>query len=232
MTEPGTKENQSSGPTGPRTPEGKFESSKNAISHGLTAATIDRFPENIRDAYAAFLAEQYAEHQPATTNERDFLEQYAFNRFQISRAQPMLSSAWEQLTTNPGDEALQKHYQKLVRHVRALERSARYALQELRTFIADRLHNAELRLNLPAFLNEGISIPLAHPAHKLLPALPKPQDLQAAVRVYVEELAMRFPVETLCKPEHLAQAVLPKNRPTANVQESDSRPQQDPYNVL
>jgi hypothetical protein len=191
---------------GPRTEAGKFESSKNAISHGLTAATIDRFPEHIREAYAAFLAEQYEEHQPATTNERDFLEQYAFNRFQISRAQAMLSEAWEKVTLNPGDESLEKKYQKLVRHVRALERTAKYALNELRTFISDRLTNSELDNNMPPFVQRGVSIPVAFPAHRVLPPRPKPEELKNTVRAYIEELSTRFSVESICKPELLEAA--------------------------
>lgn len=193
--------NNALGPTGPRTPEGKFESSKNAISHGLTAATIDRFPEHIRAAYAKFLAEQYDEHQPATTNERDFLEQYAFNRFQISRARAMMSDAWEKLAANPGDETLEKNYQKLNRHIKALERSAKYALAELRTFIANRIRNNELRLNLPSFVQEDITIPVAYPSHLLLPKNPKQNEIRGSVRLYIEELLTRFPMGEICKPE-------------------------------
>ncbi len=191
---------------GPRTEVGKFESSKNAISHGLTAATIDRFPEHIREAYAAFLADQYAEHEPATANERDFLEQYAFNRFQISRAQAMLSETWEKVTANPGDETLEKKYQKLVRHVRALERTAKYALNELRTFIADRLTNSELDTKMPSFVQRGISVPVAFPAHRVLPPRPKPEELKNTIRAYVEELSTRYSVESICKPELLEAA--------------------------
>jgi hypothetical protein len=194
------------GPTGPRTPEGKFESSKNAISHGLTAATIDRFPEHIHATYAKFLAEQYEEHQPATTNERDFLEQYAFNRFQISRARAMMSDAWEKLNANPGDGNLEKQYQKLNRHIKALERSAKYALAELRTFVANRIRNNELRLNLPSFVQEDITIPVAYPSHLLLPKNAKQNDIRGAVRLYIEELLTRFPINDICKPEVMEEA--------------------------
>jgi hypothetical protein len=191
------------GSTGPRTPEGKFESSKNAISHGLTASTIDRFPEHIREDYASFLAEQYEEYNPVTTNERDFLEQFAFNRFQISRASSMISDAWEKLAANPGDEILEKKYQKLNRHVRALERTAKYALAELRTFIADRIRNNELRLNLPSFVRDEIAFPVAYPSHKMLSAKPKKDEIKSVVRLYLEELLTRYPTHEICKQEVL-----------------------------
>lgn len=198
--------NTPSGQTGPRTPEGKFESSKNAFSHGLTASTIDRFPEHIREAYAKFLAEQYQEHRPCTTNERDFLEQFAFNRFQISRAQSMISEAWEKLAANPGDEVLEKKYQKLNRHIKALERSARYALAELRTFISDRIRSSELQFNFPNYIQDDVGIPIAYPVHKLLSPQPKKEEIQAAARAYIEDLATRFPAEMLIKPEHIEKA--------------------------
>ncbi len=155
--------------TGPKTEPGKFESSKNALKHGLTSESIHRFPLEIREAYTEFLALQYGEFNPESLNECDYLEQYAFNRFQLNRAQPLLAQALDALTLDPANEALEKRYARLTRHVRALERSAQAALHELRTFITDRLLSAELNAQLAKEIpNSGLAIPTAFPSHRLL----------------------------------------------------------------
>jgi hypothetical protein len=153
---------------GPRTPEGKFESSKNALTHGLSAQSIDRFPAHLREEYKAFLATQYAEHKPVTLNECDHLEQYAFNRFQLSRAQPMLMQVMDELNADPANEALEKRYAKLNRHVKALERSARQALAEMRNFIADRMTRIEMLAHVSEEFVDQVDIPIAFPSHLLV----------------------------------------------------------------
>lgn len=153
--------------TGPKTDSGKFASSGNALKHGLTSESIHRFPAEIREAYSEFLATQYAEFNPETLTESDYLEQYAFNRFQLNRSQPMLAAALDALAADPDNEVLEKRYTRLTRHVRALERSAKNALQELRTFITDRLLAAELNATIT---DSGIALPVAFPCHRLLDA--------------------------------------------------------------
>ncbi len=125
--------------TGPLTPEGKLASSQNAFKHGLTAINIDRFPAAIRDAYAEFLAHQFAEWQPATANEEIFVHRYAFAQFQVLRAQSILASAQEKFLLDPADETVAKLFHSVSRYYRTLERSAQSALKELRLFIADRM---------------------------------------------------------------------------------------------
>jgi hypothetical protein len=150
--------------TGPLSEAGKFESSKNALTHGLTAANIERFPESIRAEYAAFLEAQYVEWMPRSLNEGVYLERYAFNQFQLHRAQALHASALERLLLDPNDEAAEKHYSRISRHVRALERSTKEALQELRTFIADRLASIDVMENIP----EESPFPAVFPAHRIL----------------------------------------------------------------
>lgn len=161
--------------TGPKTESGKFQSSKNALKHGLSSESIDRFPAEIRSAYTEFLASQYAEFNPETLTECDYLEQYAFNRFQLNRAQSMLATTLDALAADPDNEILEKRYTRLYRHVRSLERSAKSALQELRTFITDRLLAAELTAQLTAQFSEqfpqaNFALPVAFPCHRLLEA--------------------------------------------------------------
>ncbi len=153
---------------GPQTPQGKFQSSKNALTHGLTAQSIDRFPAHLREEFKAFLETQYTEHKPVTLNECDHLEQYAFNRFQLSRAQPMLMQLMDELSADPANEALEKRYAKLNRHVKALERSARQALAEMRNFIADRMTRVEMLAHVTEEFQDQVDIPIAFPSHQLV----------------------------------------------------------------
>jgi hypothetical protein len=148
-----------------KTDTGKFESSKNALTHGLTAANIARFPDSIRDAYASFFDALFAEWQPATANEEIYFERYAFSQFQLLRAQSLLATAQEDYLANPNDEAAEKRLAKLTRHYRGHERSAQAALKELRTLIADRLVQVAAQVHLSAKTNSELSFPPVFPHH-------------------------------------------------------------------
>lgn len=156
--------------TGPITETGKFESSKNALTHGLTASNIDRFSATTREAFSAYLAQQYEEWKPATLNEKTYLERYAFNQFQLLRSESLVDNATEALLADPENEKAIKRHQTFTRHLRALERSSRETLRELRRMISDRL------VETAEALSEGIE-PLAvmTPHHLLKKALPQPQ---------------------------------------------------------
>jgi hypothetical protein len=142
-----------------KSPAAQFESSKNALTHGLTAANIERFPEHVRAAYTCFLDQHMEEWQPATIQEEVFVQRLAFAQFQLLRAQSLLAAAQEFVLQNPLDDAAHKRLANYSRHYRALERSAQTALKELRTLIADRLVSAEAPSDLP--------LPPAFPHHLL-----------------------------------------------------------------
>ncbi len=165
---PENNSNTSSAKGGPISPEGKFQSSRNAITHGLTATTIDRFPESIREAYRALLDEQYAEWRPATSNECLYLERYVFNHFQLTRSVSILNTAMEAFHADPNDEAAEKRYTRLLRHTRALERSAKEAINELRTLITDRLAAANIEMTFVEKTQCRLGLAVTYPSHRLL----------------------------------------------------------------
>jgi hypothetical protein len=177
--------------TGPITEAGKFESSKNALKHGLTSESIDRFPVDIQDAYRSFLHNLYIELNPQSICEEDYLQQYAFNRFQLQRAQPMLTKALADFNADPTNEVLEKRYVRFTRHVRALERSAANALKEFRNFVSDRIAAAELDSHLPDDLPQAFSFPVAFPSHRLLQS----KDMRRPA----PELALRFAKDLLSR---------------------------------
>jgi hypothetical protein len=177
--------------TGPITEEGKFQSSRNSISHGLTATNIERFPATIRDLFEQFLEAQHLEWQPQTLNESVYVERYAFNQFQLNRAQPLMAAALERMLSNPGDESAEKYYAKLSRHTRALERAAKDALQELRTFIEDRLTGAEIHTELGKVSGGKLALPSTFPTHRLLNPKAKFEDATGNARRIAQDFGAR-----------------------------------------
>jgi len=181
--------------TGPTTEAGKFESSKNALKHGLTSESIDRFPVEIQAAYRTFLDNLYLEFNPQTTCEEDYLQQYAFNRFQLQRAQPMLTNALADFNADPTNEVLEKRYARFTRLVRSIERSAANALKELRNFIEDRLAAVDLDNHLPTGVPKEISFPVAFPSHRLLRAKDTRQPAPELALRFVQDIRSRFGIQ-------------------------------------
>lgn len=188
-----TNPNQS---TGPITPEGKFQSSRNAISHGLTAANIDRLPESIRDSFRAFFDEQYTEWQPVTSNECLYLERYAFAQFQLTRANLLLTSALEACMADPADAEANKRHAQIQRHTRALERSAKEAIGELRLMIADRLANANIQAAFMAQNDSLLPIAPMYPSHRLMNSKDLKLSSQENGLRFVQEQYYRFVTQT------------------------------------
>lgn len=170
--------------TGPLTPQGKFNSSRNAITHGLTAQNIERLPESIREDFRAFFTQLVDEWQPQSLNEELYLSQYAFAQFQLLRGRSLEINAREAFLANPNDEAAEKTLAKFTRHTRALERSAKDALKELRIFIENRLASIEANEALAEIAGPGIQFPIAFPHHMLVE--------KKALRKPVADNALRF----------------------------------------
>jgi hypothetical protein len=70
---------------GPKTPEGKEASSRNALKHGFTEAKTFILECESPDEYQEFLAEHMAIHQPATPAEKELVDQMAIARWRIRR---------------------------------------------------------------------------------------------------------------------------------------------------
>src|SRR4029077_4861046 len=70
---------------GPKTPEGKEASSRNAIKHGMTARNTYILECESKQDFQEFHAEHSAIHQPATPPEKELVEQMAIARWRIRR---------------------------------------------------------------------------------------------------------------------------------------------------
>ena len=71
---------------GPKSPETRQKSSRNALDHGLTAASTIVLACEIPEEFKKFLDEYMAVHQPANAAERDLVDQMAAARWRIRRA--------------------------------------------------------------------------------------------------------------------------------------------------
>ena len=78
--------------TGPRTPEGKRNSSQNAISHGFLARSI-LLPGESAARFHALLASYARRFQPASQDEHDLVETMAVCRWRLLRSWTLESTA-------------------------------------------------------------------------------------------------------------------------------------------
>jgi hypothetical protein len=91
--------------TGPKTPEGKTASARNATSHGLSSS-FAVLPHEDPSAYAQLLETLQQEHTPATEHEKFLVAQMAESRFRLDRTNRFEAIAYDQLLdeydkTNP-----------------------------------------------------------------------------------------------------------------------------------
>jgi hypothetical protein len=70
---------------GPKTPEGKEASSRNALKHGLNSRNTFILATESLDEYKAFRAEHITIHQPVTPPEKELVDQMAIARWRIRR---------------------------------------------------------------------------------------------------------------------------------------------------
>jgi hypothetical protein len=79
---------------GPKTPEGKARSAKNALRHGLTGATVVLAGED-PNQFQELLANYIADYQPATTVQLDLVHELAVCRWRIQRCWTMESNLFD-----------------------------------------------------------------------------------------------------------------------------------------
>jgi hypothetical protein len=129
--------------TGPKTPEGKQISSRNATSHGLSGV-FTVLPHENADEFHGLAARLRDEFQPDSENETFLVDQMIQARCRLLRIQRLEALAFEQILTEPGSGAdpdarilaalcsSGNALDKLQRYAAAAERSYYKALRELR----------------------------------------------------------------------------------------------------
>ena len=132
--------------TGPRTEAGKIASSKNAISHGLSAADPVLAYENRAD-YEKLVADYTDEYEPDTIHQNFLVSQLAGSRWRLDRIQRIENAAIDLIIGAPGELIETPDHKiaqrmldsggdplpRLERYRASVERSYHRAIKELRT---------------------------------------------------------------------------------------------------
>ncbi|MBS1875082.1 MAG: hypothetical protein JSU00_17840 [Acidobacteria bacterium] len=119
--------------TGPRTPEGKAASSKNAIKHGLTARQVVITGENQAD-FDALLQDIADDRKPVGELEIQLVGEVAACTWRLARARAKEMFFLEKASLF--DAQFQNSFERLLRYMSAIERQHNRALVRL-----DRLQN-------------------------------------------------------------------------------------------
>jgi len=131
--------------TGPRTDAGKVASSKNAISHGLSAADPVLAYENRAD-YEKLVDDYTTEYEPDTIHQTFLVSQLAGARWRLDRIQRIENAALDLIIAGPGELTETPDHKiaqrmldsggdplpRLERYRASVERSYHRAIKELR----------------------------------------------------------------------------------------------------
>jgi hypothetical protein len=120
LSEAKTQERFRTGPTGPRSPEGKATSSGNSLKHGLASGRII-IPGEDPAEFEALLADLINEHAPANETESLLVQQMAQSWWLMQRAIRLQSQAFSENRVDTHKLALFLRYQTT--HERAFYRA-------------------------------------------------------------------------------------------------------------
>jgi hypothetical protein len=143
--------------TGPRTTEGKQQSAKNSVRHGLNATPEVLFNNNPaeRDQYLALKLQLHTQTLPSGAAEELLFEQYAYSSFQSLRAQRIESEAQDRWLNQPDNQLLFVQMERAIKLGALFERRAAKAFKQLQDLQLHRLASVEVRAEL-----EHVSTPV------------------------------------------------------------------------
>jgi len=147
--------------TGPRTPEGKASSSRNALCHGLSSRTPVLPPEDLA-AYQRHCRQFFDEYRPATPTETQLTQELADTAWRLNRI-PALEAELLHRAANPPDEQAAIDFDivdahrtlaMLGLHGQRLSRQFQKTLDKLREIQADRNERRERDLKDATAISE------------------------------------------------------------------------------
>jgi hypothetical protein len=147
--------------TGPKTEEGKAASSKNARRHGLLSTSCFYYSDEEQDDYEQLERDLRAECQPETEAENQTFVRYAFNTYQLIRAQRFEAESQEAYIKE-ANEANFLRMERMTKLTALIERRVDKALAELRKLQRDRFHSLEVQ-NEMYLLEMKAPIPVSLP---------------------------------------------------------------------
>jgi len=136
--------------TGPRSPEGKQQSSKNSVRHGLNSTPEALFAANPaeRERYQELKSKLQSETLPSGAAEQLLFEQYAYSSFQALRAQTIETEAQQRWLENPENQQLFIQMERAIKLGALFERRAAKAFKQLQDLQLHRLAGVEIRAEL------------------------------------------------------------------------------------
>lgn len=132
--------------TGPRTPEGKAHSARNARVHGLCGKDLLIGPEE-QPEFDRMIAGYYTELDPAGDVEQTLFDEVVGAAWQLRRVRRMETALYAgpaSYTELLDDDTLQKKIERLHRHHTRIERTFHRCLKELKAAIAARRREEEM----------------------------------------------------------------------------------------
>jgi hypothetical protein len=173
---------------GPRSPQGKQTSAKNAVKHGLSATSIEMLPEEIQLQFLEFHEALQNEFQPATIAEQIQFDQYVFTTFLANRAIAHETTALLKLEKDPENEALQRAHRQAARYHRSLSLQARRYFQALEALQRDRYLHILVQPQVNTACAAEVDIPVTVPMRQLL----EKGTIPDAVKIIVEGHQSRY----------------------------------------
>lgn len=168
--------------TGPKTEEGKAASSQNARRHGLLSSTPLYSSEEDNNDYNQLERSLRAECLPQTAAEEQAFLRYAFNSYQLIRAQRLEVATQNNFLIGPDDFSLSV-MERLMKLTALVERRVDKALNELRKLQKDRFVALEIE-NEMYLLEKKAPIPVSLPVAEMAKTdLRKTNPFQLAVMI-------------------------------------------------
>jgi hypothetical protein len=181
--------------TGPRTPQRKAASSRNAVKHGLTGTTFVLLPGEDRAAFEALSREYKHEWEPSTAHETFLVNQMVQARWKLDRIARMEAEWYNDILNVPNAEGRSDEQalvymapvrgheiDKLHRYARETERAYFRAVRELRAYRAqsrEEAKNARIAAQKAEKRNEPISLAATASAPPefgtIDPSMPRPR---------------------------------------------------------
>ena len=143
-------------PTGPTSAEDRATSSRNSVSHGLTATPNPLFASDTeaQSNFAQHIQKLRKDCIPEGTLEEETFRRYAFASFQINRAQALELQAQDRWVNDPDHPLWFSQMERFIKLGALQERRADRSLNELRKLQRDRFAALEVQGEIYAYGKE------------------------------------------------------------------------------
>ncbi len=142
--------------TGPTSAEGRAASSRNSVSHGLSASPNTLFASDTeaQNNFAQHIQKLRTDCLPEGTLEEETFRRYAFATFQVNRAQALELQAQDRWVNEPDHPTWFSQMERFIKLGALQERRADKALNELRKLQRDRFAALEVQGEIYAYGKE------------------------------------------------------------------------------